>query len=145
MSKNIKFYIGVKALMMNKKNEILLQKAAPPETRFEKEKVEFWDFPGGRVKEQADAEGVVRSATLEDTLIQECKEEIGAKSLQIDGIFHAVVSNFMIKDSATEQTPLTLIVYRCKTNASQPIRLSHEHTEYKWFSPQQAKSLLKTK
>src|SRR3989344_3305213 len=133
MSKNIKFYIGVKALMMNKKNEILLLKAAPPETRFEKEKVEFWDFPGGRVKEQADAEGVVRSATLESTLIQECKEEIGAKSLQIDGIFHAVISNFMIKDSATERSPLALIVYKAEIDLTKKILLSSEHSEYKWF------------
>src|SRR3990167_6092163 len=145
MSKNIKFYIGVKALIMNSKNEVLLLKAAPPETKFEKKQtdasgrqyaVEFWDFPGGRVKE---------GATLEDTLIQECEEEIGVKSLQIDGIFHAVISNFMIKDSATEKSPLALIIYKTKVDITKKISLSCEHSEYKWFSPQEAKKLLLTK
>ncbi len=102
MGKNIKFYIGVKALILNEKNEMLLLKAAPSETKFEKEKVEFWDFPGGRIQE---------GQNLEDALRKEVREEIGAADLKIDGIFHAVISNFMIKDSPTERTPLALIVY----------------------------------
>ena len=135
MSKNIKFYIGVKALILNEKNEMLLLRAAPSETKFENEKVEFWDFPGGRIQE---GEG------LENALRKEAREEIGATDLAIEGIFHAVISNFMIKDSQTEQTPLALIVYKCRTNIKKII-LSHEHSEYKWFSSKEAKKVLLTK
>ncbi|MBI4162228.1 MAG: NUDIX domain-containing protein [Candidatus Aenigmarchaeota archaeon] len=145
MGKNIKFYIGVKALILNDKNKMLLLKAAPSETKFEKKKtdaqgrplaIEFWDFPGGRIQ---------AGESLEDTLKKEAREEIGAPDIQIGGIFHAVISNFMIKDSPTEQTPLTLIVYRCKIDTKKPIKLSSEHSEYKWFSPKEAKKVLLTK
>lgn len=145
MTKNIKFYIGVKALIMNSKNELLLLKAAPPETKFEQKKidasgrqyaVEFWDFPGGRIK---------AGESMEDTLMQECKEEIGIENVKINELFSAVVSNFMIKDSASDQSPLALIVYKCEIGLHKKIVLSHEHSEYKWFSPQKAKPLLKTK
>ena len=144
MSKNIKFYIDVKALIVNNKNEVLLLKAAPPETKFEQKQtdasgrpyaVEFWDFSGGRVKE---------GQGMEDTLVQECKEEIGI-DVKINEVFSAVVSNFMIKDSTTEKSPLALIVYKAEIDLTKKISLSHEHTEYKWFSLQKAKQLLATK
>ncbi len=153
MDKNIKFYIGVKALILNDNNEILLLKAAPSETKFEKKRtdaqgrpltIEFLDFPGGRVNGEIDAKGVLHTQSLEEALRKEAQEEIGAKDLQIDGIFYAVISNFMIKDSATEQTPLALIVYKCKNNLKKII-LSHEHSEYKWFSVNEAKKVLATK
>ena len=154
MNKNAKFYIGVKALIMNDKNEVLLLKAAPSETKFEKKQtdafgrlkhVEFWDFPGGRVKEKSDAKGVSYSETLENTLKTECLEEISIKKIEIVKIFSAVISNFMIKDSFDEKSPLALIVYNCKTDLNNKIKLSHEHTEYKWFAIKEAKKLLETK
>ncbi len=36
-------------------------------------------------------------------------------------------------------------LYRCKINARKPIKLSHEHNEFRWFSAKEAKKFLLTK
>ncbi len=48
MKENAKFNVGVKALIVNKENKILLIKAGKKEPKVFKQKFKFWDFPAAR-------------------------------------------------------------------------------------------------
>ncbi len=127
------FQIGIKAIIMNEKNEILLLKSGHAEETHTK--ITFWDLPGGRVQE---------GMNIEDTLRREVEEELGVPGslLKIDSIFDASVSNF--KKSHSSNTYLMLIAYTCRLDAEN-FKLSGEHSEYGWFSASEAKELLSTK
>jgi len=128
------FHIGIKALVLNEKNEILLLKAGIKETMHTK--VEFWDMPGGRIKQ---------GHNIKDTLLREINEELGCSgtNVKIGEIFDASISNF--KASHGQNVSLMLITYLCSLNKRVEFRLSDEHIEWKWTPVSKAKELLKTK
>ena len=127
------FQIGIKAIITNEKNEILLLKSGPAEEKYTK--ITFWDFPGGRIQE---------GSSIENTLRREIEEELGVSgnALKITGIFDATISNF--KKSHNSNTYLMLIAYKCKLNADE-FKLSDEHSDYGWFTASEAKKLLSVK
>ncbi len=125
--KERKFQVGVKALIRNNKGEILLLKAN--EKNFQFAGKAYWDLPGGRIKELG----------IQDTLKEEIKEETGVRSFKIPGIFDAIISN--IKNFTDEDVSWMLLVYNCKIGKGK-IRLSDEHSEYKWTTIKEAKKLL---
>jgi len=129
-----KFHTGIKALITNENGEILLLKSGPAEEKHTK--VEFWDFPGGRIKEGCD---------IEDTLRREVEEELGVRGdeLKIGDIFGATISNF--KASHGEDISLMLIVYKCELSGNREFVLSEEHSEWKYVSVEDAKRLLSVK
>ena len=127
------FQVGIKAIITNENNEILLLKSGPAEEKYTK--IIFWDLPGGRIQE---------GGNIEDTLRREVEEELGVSGelLKIDGIFSATISNF--KKSHNSNTYLMLIAYRCRLDAEE-FTLSEEHSEFKWADVEEAKELLSTK
>lgn len=127
-----KFHVGVKALILNDKDEILILKATPYIT---KDYPDHWDLPGGRVK---------RGDSIEETLRKELKEELGVGDIQILEHFDTHISNFKIP-LENETVSLLLIVYKCRLLNNQKFELSTEHLEYKWASINEAKELLKVK
>ena len=128
------FQIGIKAIITNDKNEILLLKSGPAEE--EHSKVTFWDLPGGRIQEGHD---------IEDTLRREIEEELGVSGelVEIEGIFSATISNFK-KSHHHSNTCLMLIAYKCRLD-SKDFSLSDEHSEHRWVGVEEAKKLLSTK
>ncbi len=133
LMKEQKFHVGVKALILNEKNEILLLKANP--ARFESDMVAHWDVPGGRIQE---------NSGIEDTLKKELGEELGVDDVEILDLFDAVVSNFKIPDG-DEKVGLLLLIYQCKLHKNEKFKLSFEHTEYKWADVGEARELLSFK
>jgi len=131
MTDESKFHIGIKALITNERNEVLLLKTGPKENRHTK--VEYWDIPGGRIK---------GSQNIEETLRREITEELGVpgEKLEILEIFDATISNFKISHS--ENVLLMLIVYRCRLPKDSKFRLSEEHSEWKWTEISAAKKAL---
>jgi len=129
MADESKFHIGIKALIENDKNEILLLR-----TRNTKDR--FWDLPGGRIQE---------GQNIEETLRREVTEELGipGKKLEISEIFDAAISNF--NKLYTDKVSLMLIVYRCSLPKDSRFRLSKEHSEWKWMSVKDAKEALSVK
>lgn len=126
-----KFHLGIKALVMNSKNEILVLKANPAELKGA-QKV-HWDLPGGRIHE-GDA--------IEDTLQREVEEELGMRDISIVSHFDSFISNIKIPID-DGHVGLILFVYLCKIkNTKQKFKLSFEHTEYKWASINESKKLL---
>lgn len=126
-----KFHAGIKAMILNDKNEILLLKSGPEETKYTN--MEYWDFPGGRIKEGHD---------IEETLRREVEEELGVsgKDVEISGIVGATISNF--KKSHGEEVRLMLLVYKCKLRGKHEFRLSDEHSEWKWMKTEDVRKVL---
>jgi 8-oxo-dGTP pyrophosphatase MutT (NUDIX family) len=134
MADEAKFHVGIKAMILNDRNEVLLLKSGPEETKHTK--VEYWDFPGGRIKE---------GHGIEETLRREIMEELGVpgEKLEISGIFDATISNF--KMSHGENVSLMLLVYRCMLPKDSKFKLSDEHSEWKWMKIGPAKLALDIK
>lgn len=128
-----KFHVGVKALIMNDKKEVLVLKANPEDAPTWPH---HWDLPGGRIKE---------TGSIEQTLYRELEEEIGTNKIEILELFDTCVANHKIPLNG-EEISLLLVTYKCKLlDSDQKFKLNFEHLEYRWASINEAKELLKVK
>jgi len=118
MSKEDCFHLGVKGLLFNPKNQLLLLK---------RPRHENWDLPGGRVQ--------VGETTLE-TLSREIQEETGYQNIVDPMLFDMTLTNIRIPLSDSE-VGLIYAVYRCEVEAFTPL-LSTEHIDFGWFAPHEA-------
>ncbi|MBI2583951.1 MAG: NUDIX domain-containing protein [Candidatus Aenigmarchaeota archaeon] len=126
------FHVGVKALILDDKKNILLLRVNPKNLKFPDKA--FWDIPGGRVREKQ----------LEETLLEELKEEtaLDKKDINLGKVFSITISH---KKNPTDikGVKLALVVFLCKLrNKDKKIKLSIEHTECKWVPIGEAKRLL---
>ncbi len=134
MADESNFHVGIKALITDDRNDILLLRSGPEETKHTG--VEYWDFPGGRIK---------GDHGIEETLRREITEELGipGEELEILEIFDATIANF--KKSHGENVFLMLLVYRCRLPKNSKFKLSDEHAEWKWMPIGVAKAALTVK
>lgn len=127
------FFVGVKDLI-EKDGKILLFQADT--TKHLAATDAYWDIPGGRIE---------HGASERDTLLREIQEETG---LNIEGsepeYLDTTISNHEILISASENAGLVLRIWRIDIG-DEAITLSSEHTDYDWFSPGDAASLLEHK
>ncbi len=123
------FQIGIKALIRDKKGRILVLKKSSPF----KATGAYWDMPGGRVENEG----------IEGTLKRELGEEIGVKNAKIFGLSYALLLPKIKINTAKGPVALCLLVYNCKIPANAKIKLSSEHTEYRWISMTESRKLLK--
>ncbi len=128
-----KFHVGVKALIANRKNQILVLETNPEDSP---SSPHHWDLPGGRLKE---------GDSIEQGLYRELEEEIGTNGIDILELFDACIANYKIP-AKDEIVGLLLIIYKSKLHdENQNFKLSFEHLQYKWVSIEEAKELLKVK
>ncbi len=99
------------AVIVNAKKEILWVRSAGGKKRFM--------FPGGTIEE---------NETLEESLKREIKEET---NLEIK--IKQPVATHLLKNKKPKQ----LAIYYFGINPKGKIKLSHEHTEYKWAKPKE--------
>ncbi len=128
------YHLGVKALIQDKSGRILILKVN--QAKFVNPKPgEDWDIPGGRV---------IEGHTIEQTLAKEIEEEIGAVEFKSMTPFDTVVSAMEIplKDGSGNKVGLVLTTYLCTPKGPITVRLSEEHTDYAWVSPQEAARLI---
>lgn len=110
------FHLGVKALIRNSNNEILLLERNPKFNKI------YWDLPGGRLK---------KGESLIETLNREVKEELGIDNLDHIQPFMTVVTDIRIK---LDQNDVGLIfsIFLCDVKHRFSPQLSDEHISYKW-------------
>ena len=138
METDARFFVGVKALIKNKNNEILILKSGPLELKSTKRKLPFWDLPGGKIK--------IVENDLEQTLLREVSEELGVRKnvLRVGKLFDASVSKFKIQHG--EKIPLFLVTFKCKLNrVDKNFKLTGEHERFNWVPLPRAAKLLKIK
>lgn len=126
MAKEKLFQVGVKALITNLKDEILILDSGDWHL---KHQTQHWDIPGGRIQE---------GHTVLETLRREVEEETGIKEVIEPEFFTAVVSNFKDIPIGEYKVGLVLMVYKIKIPEKSKIVLSHEHSDYKWAPPKEA-------
>lgn len=112
------FFVGVKAVITNQENEYLLIK--------DSSKIDFWDFPGGRIDD---------NETIEEALLRELSEEVPNIAEPEIG---ELVNAFRVPGSIKEDLGLVLLFYRVAAMIPENITLSDEHSEYGWFSREEA-------
>lgn len=128
------YHLGIKAIIINKKHQILLLKVDT--SSFGKStKKPYWDIPGGRVQ---------RGDDVEQTLLRELQEETGITKVLSFKPFSMVLSNIRIPIDG-QDVGLILAAYICEVDDTNKIKLSGEHTEYNWFNKSEAAELLKVK
>jgi len=120
------FQIGVKALITNDKDEILVLDSGDWHL---KHQTQHWDIPGGRIQE---------GHTVLETLQREVEEETGIKEIVNPQFFTAVVSNFKDIPFDGHQVGLLLMVYKVEIPKNRDIKLSHEHSAYEWVNREEA-------
>lgn len=126
-----KFHLGIKALIVNSENKILLLKVNP--LALKNQVQHYWDIPGGRIE---------KGSTVEKTLEREVAEETGIQKFEIENEIGMTLSNIRIPLNEQEDVGLILGVYKCKIYEETSLVLSNEHTEYGWFDLEEAKKLL---
>ena len=122
------FHLGAKAIIRNAAGQVLLLRALDRKKNPPKE---YWDIPGGRIKQ---------GETAEETLGREVEEETGIAALSEITPLATFLTAIRIPVGDGE-VGLILSVYLCQTDHEE-IRLSHEHTEARWVSPEEAANAL---
>lgn len=124
-----KFFIWVKALITNSKGEILIMKKVPrkPTDKW----VPFWDVPGGKIQDGG----------IKETLLRETEEELGVSDLKIGDLYDVTIANFDVH-SKKEAFELFFVIYKCTIPKDTKLKLSEEHSEYRWVNSKKAKELL---
>ncbi len=129
------FYLGIKALIKNNQNQILIlrdnrQSSSGINTKG------FWDLPGGRVQNRT---------SNEETLLREIYEELGIKDAKVGKLLFSANANFYKDLEDGISLGLVVMVYECKIPENAKIILSEEHDQYKWVDNLEASELLSIK
>lgn len=129
-----KFHLGIKAIIRNYAGKILLLKVNKEKLKKFTGKA-YWDIPGGRIQ---------KNATVEDTLKREIEEELEVSEITNITPFLMVLSKIRIPQNE-DSVGLILGAYICSIPENSQIKLSDEHIESGWFSPNKASELLTIK
>ena len=78
---------------------------------------------------------------MEETLAREAEEELGIGNLVIEGLYGVTTANFKIHVDG-EAFGLFFAIYKCKIPEGSALKLSGEHSEYRWVGVPEARSLL---
>lgn len=127
MSRDRQFYLGVKALITDPDGKILLLKSArrKPSDKWEP----YWDLPGGKMQD----------LDIVGTLRREVREEIGVKKLEVENLFDVSVANFRIDKG---EGNLMFLIYLCSIPGNSRLKLSQEHSQFRWVSRKEAATCL---
>lgn len=116
------FHLGVKALIFNEKNKMLLLERHHPSKKM------YWDIPGGRVQ---------RGESLIETLMREVKEETGFERISSIRPFTMLFTDIRISIHESD-VGLIFSIFHCRIlEAPNPI-LSEEHVSFEWLDPKEA-------
>lgn len=125
------FHLGIKGIIQNSKGQILLLQVNPKQISSKINN--YWDIPGGRVQ---------INSNEKETLEREIYEETDIKHIKNIKPLGMVLSPIRIPVGSTT-VGLILSVHTCQPkNKKYIIKISEEHMDFGWFSPNQAAKLL---
>jgi 8-oxo-dGTP diphosphatase len=116
------FHIAIKAVIVNNGRALVLK---------EPNRFSGFDLPGGKIDEDEN---------IEQALKRELNEELGLKKFKMGELLHV----FERLDYHKNGTKLMLIYYKVEATFKK-IKLSNEHTSYKWISKNDLIEIIKTK
>ncbi|MDQ0253339.1 8-oxo-dGTP pyrophosphatase MutT (NUDIX family) [Evansella vedderi] len=99
------FIVGAHAIIVNNEGLVLLLKRTYGDLG--------WSLPGG---------GVEVGETIHEALYRECREELGVE------VQDAILTGFYYHSKLNAQVG----IFRCSLPEGAEIKLSHEHSDYKW-------------
>ena len=108
-----KFPVSIKAIIIDK-NKVLCLKNERNE----------WDLPGGKIEFNED---------IENCLIREIKEET---NLSVENLNILKPLNLKFNDVS-----VIVLIYSASISCDSPVIISHEHSEYNFFSKSEIKNL----
>ena len=118
----LRLHVGVKAFVVRRAELLVLREASAPG---------WWELPGGRIDEGEEL------VSQEDVLRRELREELGSDFRCSIG---APLATWMrIGDGITRQTTF-LVGFECG-EAEGAIRLSDEHSEWRWVERESWRTL----
>ncbi len=129
------FRLGLKAIIINDKKEILLLKVEANNRPDYSIHEEYWDFPGGQID---------YGETIEQGLKREIFEEIGITKIKIHELISSTITKIR-KKAYSRDVGLIIFAYRCTIAQNQIFTISEEHTTYEWKNPSQLRKLIKNK
>ncbi len=110
--KRLKCNVGEYGVIVNKREEFLIL-SLPINKKYTKE---AWMLPGGRLEEDDQPEFGLHREILEET-----------------GLKIKVISPIHTARWDIEAPSKYVVFFLCKSVGKQNVKLSHEHTEYKWI------------
>lgn len=149
MANEVKFHLGVKAIIRDEHGRVLLLQVRPEELAGYSGPA-YWDIPGGRVQWESvirdrDTGQIQWDETVMKTLEREVEEETGLTGIESVKPFSFVISNVSYPVDTGEIVGLLLRSYLCEIPVKDQISLSQEHINYAWFAPDEASELLMKK
>lgn len=108
------FHVGIKAIFLRRGRLLLVRERMEPG---------YWELPGGRIDVGEER------LTPEDVLRRELREELGPSFRYRIG---EPIRAWIRPPSPQRRHPAFLVGFRC-TPVSGAIRLSDEHSEYRWI------------
>lgn len=116
----MKLQVGVKLLIKNNKGLYLLVRRSNPLPDGTE-----WDIPGGRIEP---------SESLQEALSRELKEEIGIE-------LNSKIKLIAAQDIILPKAGLHVVRITYIAEFEESIKLSEEHQDFKWVTPQDALNL----
>lgn len=117
-----KFHIGVKAIIVKRGKALVLK---------DTNRYVGYDLPGGKIDQ---------GESIGEALKRELKEELGLRNYKIVKL----IGVYERTDYKKRNTSLMLIFFEVKAKI-QKIKLSFEHTDYKWISAKELSEQIKSK
>lgn len=122
MSTMQKMFVANKACIVNSEGKILLVRDTGLQQDHQAGEG-AWDIPGGRMDKE--------DKTIMEALSRELKEELG---LDIDISNAKIIATSLWSINGDDDRRVTAIIYKLQINeASLPIVLSNEHSDFGWF------------
>ncbi|MCI0564706.1 MAG: NUDIX hydrolase [Nitrososphaera sp.] len=125
------FFLGIKILIVNSEGRVLLLLRSPSEIN----RCTLWDIPGGRIQRGEDI-----AETLKRELYEETGLQIERKDVQFVG---SNLTNSRIP-LGKANAGLIFFVYKCKWDEIPEVRLSSEHCDFWWATPDEARKALQS-
>ena len=129
------FRLGLKAVILNDKKQVLLLQSNPNVKTQIKCQKEYWDFPGGQIN---------YNETIPQSLKRELCEETALKGLTILEPIAQTITKIRITPY-NRDVGLIIFAFHSKLKSVNALKLSQEHLNWKWFNPSQLKSVMGNK